>query len=73
MPISSSSHVGDFTLKHILRFETCASATCEKFAYKHSEKRHRQMTREIRVVLSFEHKHVNPFQSGIYEKPFKYL
>ena len=27
----------DFTLKHLLLFEICTCAICEKFIYKHSE------------------------------------
>ena len=27
----------DFTLKHLLRFETYTCEICEKFVYKHSE------------------------------------
>ena len=30
-------YVEDFTLKHLLFFEICARAICEKFVYKHSE------------------------------------
>ena len=30
-------YVEDFTLKHLLLFETCAHEICEKFVYKHSE------------------------------------
>ena len=29
--------VAFFTLKNLLLFEICASETCEKFVYKHSE------------------------------------
>ena len=37
--ISSSSYdsSSDFALKHLLLFEICARAICEKFVYKHSE------------------------------------
>ena len=31
------SYVDDFTLKHLLFFETCAREICENFFYKHSE------------------------------------
>ena len=30
-------YVEDFTLKHLLHFETCARAIFKKFVYKHSE------------------------------------
>ena len=30
-------YVEDFTLKHFLLVEICASEICEKFVYKHSE------------------------------------
>ena len=32
-------YVEDFTLKHLLIFEICAHGICEKFVYKHSEKK----------------------------------
>ena len=32
-----SKYVEDFTLKHLILFETCARKIREKFVYKHSE------------------------------------
>ena len=36
-PFTWKVYVEDFTLKHLLHFETSALEICEKLVYKHSE------------------------------------